>query len=154
MSGISLSLHPGALPTRPEPRRGCIIAIRVEGLPPYKDFKSSIRNPRNRIHDRFLRLRECATKAMNGQRWSDSSVSLRISIYAPSLEKGKQVIEYVGGIMDTLGGSHGQYFTYLPIVYQDDAQVSVLTHRFRKSAKTHYVVKVEFGGARSFLFKR
>lgn len=91
---------------------------------------------------------------MKGQRWTDNSVSLRISIYAPTLEKGKGAIDYVGGIMDTLGGSHGQSFTYLPIVYQDDAQVNVLTHRFHESAKAYYVIKIEFGGTRSFVFKR
>jgi hypothetical protein len=153
MSPHSFLLHPGRLPTKPEPKPKDRITLRVEGLPPYKDFKTSIRNPRSRIHDRFLRLREIATKAMNGRKWSDRAVSLALLIYAPSLENGKGIVEYVGGIMDTLGGSHGQYFTYLPIVYQDDAQVHLLALRFRKSVKTHYVVSIQFLGDRASRFR-
>lgn len=153
MSPHSFLLHPGRLPIKPEPRLKDRITLRVEGLPPYKDFKTSIRNPRSRLHDRFLQLRESATKAMNGRKWSDRAVSLALLIYGPSLENGKNTIEYVGGIMDSLGGSHGQYFTYLPIVYQDDVQVHLLTRHFRKSVKTHYVVRIQFLGDRASRFR-
>jgi hypothetical protein len=59
----------------------------------------------------------------------------------------------LGGIFDTLGGNHGQNFTYLPIVYQDDVQVHLGEHRFHQSAKTYYVVKIQFLGERSSFLK-
>jgi hypothetical protein len=146
-------LHPGALPTKPSPKIGHRLTFKVDGFPPYKDFKTSIRNPRNKNHDRFLRLRKAATKAMRGRRWSDYAISLTISIFAPSLEKGMEVINYASGIFDTLGGSHGQNFTYLPIVYQDDVQAHLGEHRFHESAKTYYVIKIRFLGKRSSSWK-
>jgi len=52
-------------------------------------------------------------------------VRLRLTspCFAPGFEKGKGLVDYVGGIEDTLDGSHGFTFTYLPIVFQDDCQV-------------------------------
>ena len=141
--------HPGVLPTKPTPNIGHYLTFKVAGLPPYKDFKTSIRNSHNKNHDRFLRLREAATKAMRGRRWSDHAISLTLSIFAPSLEKRMTPIDYMSGIFDTLGGSHGQHFTYLPIVYQDDVQAHLGECTFHESTRTYYVIKIQFLGERS-----
>ncbi len=147
------ALHPGALPTKPTPKIGHRLNFKVSGLPPYKDFKTSIRNSHNKNHDRFLRLREAATKAMRGHMWSDRAVSLTLSVFAPALEKETGLIDYVAGIADTLGGSHGQNFTYLPIVYQDDVQLHLGRHRFHESSTTYYIVGIQFLGERSASWK-
>jgi hypothetical protein len=114
------------------------------GLPPYKQIGASIRNPRHPHHIRFLKLREAAIEIMDGRKWTDGPVSMDLIMYAPAFEKGKQLLSYVGGIMDTLDGSHGPSFTYLPIVYQDDCQVSDFKSEFNTSTSSHYAVTVEF----------
>jgi hypothetical protein len=85
---------------------------------------------------------------MRGRRWSDLAISLTLSIFAPSLEKGMDVIDYVSGVCDTLGGSHGQTFTYLPIIYQDDVQANLGKYQFHEGPKTYYVIKIQFLGER------
>jgi len=81
---------------------------------------------------------------MNGRKWTDGEVSTDLMMRAPAFEKGKILADYVGGIMDSLDGSHGPTFTYLPIVFQDDCQVSRCKSTFKASKTSHYVVKIEF----------
>lgn len=144
MSKLLLTPHPGYLPTKPEPKIGDRLVIEVDGLPPYKDCNFSIRNPRHKIHDRFLKLRRIATTEMDGRKWSDAAILMTVLIFAPQMEKGRDLCAYVGGLMDTLDGSHGYYFTYLPIVYQDDSQVARVHSRFIESPNTKYRVEIEF----------
>lgn len=54
----------------------------------------------------------------------------------------------MGGIADTLDGSHGCEFTYLPIVYQDDCQVVESESKFIVSNETRYVLEVIFLGGK------
>ena len=61
---------------------------------------------------------------MNGRAWSHGAISIKLILYAPSFEKGKSLVDYSGGIYDTLDGSSGSTFTYLPIAYNDDCQIS------------------------------
>lgn len=83
---------------------------------------------------------------MDGRKWADGPISMAITMYAPAFEKGKNLLIYLGGIMDTLDGSHGFSFTYLPIVYQDDCQVCECKEYFKTSSKCHYTVEIEFLG--------
>ena len=54
---------------------------------------------------------------------------------------------YVSGVMDTLDGSHGPGFTYLPIVYQDDCQVVLGEFHYIQSDETRYEVLLTFLGS-------
>lgn len=144
MATLQLSPHPGLLPIRQPPTNGDRIVLQVDGLPPYKDRHFSIRNPRHKIHDRFLKLREIAAIEMKGRQWSDGPIAIRLCMFAPQKEKGRNLLSYVGGIMDTLDGSHGRYFTYLPVVYQDDCQVLQLSSHFEEAAAASYTVEIEF----------
>jgi hypothetical protein len=138
-------LDPGILPDKPSPSTGDKLVLRISGLPPYKEMRASIRNPLHRHHDRFLKLRKAAIRAMRGRRWTDNAVGMRVTVYAPSQEvQSGRVANYLGGVFDTLDGSHGFCFTYLPIVYQDDCQVCKAKYVFRVSQKTHYVVRIDF----------
>ena len=80
---------------------------------------------------------------MDGRKWTDGPVSMTFTMYAPAFEKGRDLISYVGGIMDTLDGSHGYSFMYLPIVYQDDCQVSTGVEQFKQSADVHYTLDIK-----------
>jgi len=81
---------------------------------------------------------------MRGRRWSDGSIALRMTISAPSLEKGKALYDYLGGVCDTLDGSHGFQFTYLPVVFQDDCQICDAECLFKPNSTTKYVLEIEF----------
>jgi hypothetical protein len=72
------------------------------------------------------------------------AVSLSLTMYAPEFEKRRDLIDYVGGIMDTLDGSHGCEFTYLPIVYEDDCQVCLGRDRLLISQVPRYEVTLAF----------
>lgn len=79
---------------------------------------------------------------MRQRAWYLGPVALDVIISGPELTA--PLIDYVGGIMDTLDGSHGPTFTYLPIVYEDDCQVCAGFHRFRQAETISYVVRVTF----------
>ncbi len=139
---VGASPDPGPLPSLPAPRRGETVEITVDGKPPYKDYHFSIRNPKHPKHQSFLMLRHEAIKAMAGRRWYDGPIAIAFTFYGSQLEKA--LVDYLGGIMDTLDGSHGFTFTYLPIVYQDDYQVVSGGWRFVESAETKYSLKITF----------
>ena len=61
------------------------------------------------------------------------AVGLDLDVHAPNLEPGRALVDYVGGVMDTLDWSHGTHFTYLPIVYNDDCQVCDASSGFHQS---------------------
>jgi hypothetical protein len=65
-------------------------------------------------------------------------------ILAPALER--DLLDYVGGVMDALDGSHGPGFTYLPIVYQDDCQVVLGDFHHVRSDETRYELELGFLG--------
>ena len=81
---------------------------------------------------------------MKGRKWYDGPIEINIEIHAPDMEEKKDLISYIGGVMDTLDGSHGPSFTYLPIVYQDDCQVVIGRQRFIKSSKIFYTLNIVF----------
>jgi hypothetical protein len=133
---------PGPLPTRPSPKAGDSIRIKVLGLPPDKDESFSIRNPRHRRHQRFMDLRLAAIAAMAGSKRYLGPIELDLTIYAQHLERS--IAAYLGGIMDTLGGSHGFTFTYLPIVYEDDWQIDKSNIKHKNAKKDSYTISIEF----------
>lgn len=139
-----LPYDPGQLPTRPAPAAGEVLNISVEGFPPYKDNRKSIRNRNHPRHGDFKALRNAASKAMEGRAWTFGPVRLDLTVYAPSLPPGASLLDYLGGVMDTLDGSSGDTFTFLPIVYEDDCQVVTSTMRVVESEPVRYTVGVTF----------
>ncbi len=138
-----LPYNPGRLPTAPSPVAGETIELELDGYPPWKDTHFSIRNVMHRHHDRFVALRAAATEAMRGRAWYRGDVGLHLELRAPEMEAGRSLLDYVGGVMDTLDGSHGPSFTYLPVVYEDDYQAQI-SYRFVEAASKHYRLRLEF----------
>jgi hypothetical protein len=121
-----------------------VVEFHLPGLPPYKDLRFSIRNPRHHHYKRFRDLRAKATYAMAGRAWSHGAVELEVEVHAPTLEGGRTMVDYIAGILDTLDGSHGTEFTYLPIAFNDDAQVSKTDARFFAEEHEYYLVRLRF----------
>ncbi len=135
---------PGVLPTKPAPQPGDTISLRLDGLPPYKDLHFSIRNVRHKANDRFIALRRAAIHAMRGRAAYRGAVGLDLNMHAPGFEPNKVLLDYVGGVMDTLDGSHGAEFTYLPVVYEDDCQVALGSIKLTKSDDQFYELLITF----------
>lgn len=91
--------QPGRSLNLPPPQAGETLGLSIDGLPPYKERRFSIRSPRHKDHRRFLALREVGTWAMAGPAWVTGPVRLAIRVFSPCLER--DLIEYVGGVMDT-----------------------------------------------------
>lgn len=119
-----LPYNPGVLPTKPAITVGDLIEFKVDGYPPYKDTHFSIRNIKHKDNYRFIKLREAGILAMNGRAWSHEPIKMDFILYAPAFEEGKNLNDYIGGIMDTLDGSSGGSFTYLPVIFEDDCQIA------------------------------
>jgi len=113
-------------------------------LPPYKDLHSSIRNTRHKIHSRFVALRRTATESTAGRDPYRGTVEMTFSMHAPAFERSKSLCDYTGGVMDSLDGSHGVEFTYLPIVYEDDCQIYASESHFRPDQKTWFEIVIRF----------
>ena len=135
---------PGVLPTKLPPRKGEKISVRVDGLPPFKDLHASIRNPTHRHHSRFVVLRNIATQAMAGRAWSTEAIALTLNIHSSYFDKNKTLTDYLSGVLDTLDGSHGESFTYLPVCFQDDCQVVSCRTRQIESSELYYEVEICF----------
>ena len=135
---------PGLIPERPPPKAGESIRIEVAGLPPYKDYHFSIRNPKHKRYHVFVALRKAASEAMRGHAWYSDAIRFDLRMEAPELERGKSVSDYLSGIADTLDGSHGPNFTYLPIVYEDDCQVVDAKCVFKIGETARYVLDITF----------
>jgi hypothetical protein len=71
-------------------------------------------------------------------------VAIEFVMHAPECEKNRTPTDYMGGIMDTLDGSHGVEFTYLPIAYEDDCQVCDGRSQFLSSTVTFYEITIRF----------
>ncbi len=128
----------------PPPRPGEVIEITGAGYPPKKDLSFSIRNVKHRKYQAFVDLRRKAIEAMDGRAWYDGPVELDFILYGPTVTPYYEVIKYAGGVSDTLDGSHGPTFTYLPVVFQDDCQVVVWRVRYVESNETWYKIKITF----------
>jgi len=139
-----LPYYPGRLPNKPAPKPGESMHFTVPGLPPYKDRHFSIRNSRHRIHQRFLDLRLVAAKAMLGKAPYRGPIRLDFAMRAPTLEARRNLNDYLGGVMDSLGGSHGFSFTFLPIIYEDDCQIYSGYNRWIPARQPSYGIRVCF----------
>jgi hypothetical protein len=136
-----LPYDPGSLPTQPPPNPGDVIEFEVTGYPPYKDESFLIRNPKHKDYTRFVALRKAGITAMNGRAWSHAPIQMDFIFYAPQLEEKKELLDYVAGIEDTLDGSSGCHFTYLPIIFEDDCQICTGHNRFAKSNEIKYYLR-------------
>jgi len=136
------NINPDVLRYLASPSPGEVIEISVAGETPFKDTHYSIRNPKHRKHYTFRNLRQRAIDVMAGRKWYDGPIKIDFTLYAPVLERS--LSDYGGGISDTLDGSHGFTFTYLPIVYQDDCQITDFEAKFKKSPDWKYNLKVTF----------
>lgn len=134
---------PGPLPTKPPPNPGDVIEFEVDGYPPYKDESFSIRNIKHKDHSRFRRLREAGIAAMNGRAWSHLPIRMDFALYASGFEKKKTLLDYAAGIEDTLDGSSGYTFTYLPVVFEDDCQICDGRSQLILSDNTKYLLRFE-----------
>ena len=139
-----LPYDPGPLPTKPSPIPCQKVIIQVFGYPPYKDEHFSMRNPRHANYEAFVRLRKAATAAMDGRAWYSGPVAMSVTLSAPSFETGKRLLDYIDGIADTLDGSSGCQFTYLPIVFEDDCQVVDGHSKFIRAQEVSYKVEIVF----------
>lgn len=135
---------PGKIPIFPPPEPGERLFLNLPDLPPKKERHRSCRNPKHPHYDRFVRLREASTEAMAGRQWFSGAVGLKLVINHPSHLHWEILNQYLGGIMDTLDGSHGAHFTYLPIAYQDDAQVAFTSKSYQIASESSYSLEISF----------
>jgi hypothetical protein len=141
---VTLAYDPGVVPGKPSPSPGETLTVEVGGLPPYKDVSRSIRNIHHPRYDAFVALRKAATVAMDGRACYVGPVALDLVVYGPVLHKGRNISDYAAGVEDTIDGSSGVTFTYLPIVIQDDCQVVSWTMRYTEAAEARYCLLVKF----------
>jgi len=139
-----LRYDPGLLPTRPAPRPGETLLLEVPGVPPIKTRRQSIRNQGHPQHSSFITLRKAALTAMAGRAWYLGPVGLGLTVFGPRSLDRWSLVEYLGGIMDTLDGSSGPTFTYLPIIFEDDCQVCESRTRWVKNSESSYRLKLVF----------
>jgi hypothetical protein len=135
---------PGVLPSKHAPKAGEGFELTIERLPPRKNRSRSIRNTTHPFYDRFVRLRASAVRAMDGRAPYRGIVGLELTMFCKELHRWDVLNEFMGGVMDTLDGSHGPTFTYLPIVYEDDCQVSMGNVAIQPSREEYYILKVTF----------
>jgi hypothetical protein len=139
-----LPYDPGLLPTKPPPSKGESLLLEIPGLPPVKTIRQSILNQGHPHYPSFLTLRKAATVAMDGRAWSFGAVALDMTIFGPTHLDRWGLNDYLGGVMDTLDGSSGQTFTYLPIVYEDDCQVCEVTSDWIEHPQNSYRLEILF----------
>jgi len=81
---------------------------------------------------------------MNGRACYMGAVALDLVVYGPELHKGPNISDYAAGVEDTIDGSSGGTFTYLPILMQDDSQIVSLSMRYAKAEEARYCLLVKF----------
>jgi hypothetical protein len=140
----TLPYNPGLIPTNPAPLKGESLVLEIDGLPPIKTIRQSIRNQSHQHHHSFLTLRKAATDAMAGRAWYFGAVGLDLTVFSPRSLDRWSLNDYLGGIMDTLDGSSGRTFTYLPIVFQDDCQICEAHSKWREGSRDSYRLAIIF----------
>ena len=81
---------------------------------------------------------------MDGRSCYRYGIGLTLTIWSPAEIDRWTILDYVGGIADTLDGSHGPSFTYLPIVYEDDCQITRIDFDFLPADHEEYQLKIDF----------
>jgi hypothetical protein len=142
--GNVLPYDPGLIPTKPAPTKGESLILEIPGLPPVKTIRQSVRNQGHPHFPSFQTLRKAATIAMNGRAWYFGAITMDLTIFSPTHLDRWGLNDYIGGIMDTLDGSSGQTFTYLPIVYEDDCQVWQARSKWVEHSHNSYRLEIVF----------
>jgi len=91
-----------------------------------------------------MKLREASTLVMDGRAWYPGALSVKLELFGPEADFRQHLVDYLGGVLDTLDGSSGNTFTFLPIVYEDDCQVAEVEVRFIEAESTRYAIIAEF----------
>ncbi len=65
-----------------------------------------------------------------------------MTLFGPSGGDYSSSSEYLGGVLDTLDGSSGVTFTYLPIVFEDDSQVVRIELKWEDHSVCKYLIEV------------
>ena len=82
---------------------------------------------------------------MDGRAWTSQQIRLHTRITAPAaLRERHTALGFVSGIMDSLDGSHGRSFTFLPVVYEDDCLVNGFCVQWTDHSNPAYEIDVEF----------
>lgn len=81
---------------------------------------------------------------MGGRAWYSGPIGLTFDLFCPEFEPRRSLNDYCGGIMDSLDGSHGFTFTYLPVVFEDDCQVCDSSSNFHVCEGTLYRIRIDF----------
>jgi hypothetical protein len=81
---------------------------------------------------------------MDGRAWSSGAVRLDLTIFGPQANREHSIDWYFAGVLDTLDGSHGFTFTYLPVAFEDDCQVCDSRCQFVEAPEPRYEVTVTF----------
>jgi hypothetical protein len=87
-------------------------------------------------------LRQAATAAMAGRAWVSGRIHMQLIVRAPEREGNYGLADYLGGIADSLDGSSGRTFTFLPIVYEDDCQVWQSESRWEEAVAPNYSLTI------------
>jgi hypothetical protein len=88
-----------------------------------------------------MALRHAAIEAMDGRKWYEGPVKMDLTIHGP---ERVSLVKHAGGVSDTLDGSQGPNFIYLPIAYLDDCQIVACRYRQEAAAEYEYEVTVRF----------
>lgn len=81
---------------------------------------------------------------MAGRAWYFGPVELHLTVFGPNSLEQWTLGDYVGGVLDTLDGSSGQTFTYLPVVFEDDCQACDIHAKWLKSSEISYRIDIFF----------
>jgi hypothetical protein len=81
---------------------------------------------------------------MDGRAWVFGRVQIKLTVRSSQREDDYNLNDYLGGVMDTLDGSSGKTFTFLPIVYEDDCQVWSSDTTWEESPESSYLLRILF----------
>ncbi len=81
---------------------------------------------------------------MGNRAWYFGKIAMEITLFGSPDTAIHTLNAYMGGICDTLGGSSGLTFTYLPIIYEDDSQIDSLSITWQRDTDVHYCIRLLF----------
>jgi len=69
---------------------------------------------------------------------------MELELWGPVSDRRRSIDWYAMGVEDTLDGGHGETFTYLPIVFEDDCQIIDSIMRFHEAPSARYRLSFTF----------
>ena len=78
---------------------------------------------------------------MAGRAWVFGPIAANITLFGP-LNDGSSMLDYMSGVADTLDGSSGPTFTYLPVVFEDDCQIVRSETKLQDYPTNKYMIEV------------